>query len=735
MTFPKRSPHRSLGGLRLSGTVLATALALTVAPITASAIEAHAPAVDSLPPAVTTPPVTGGSGCTLAPPANELSEAPVSCIKADVVLDKVPTAGETTDVTVTIESEIAIEEAQLQIRLPQGLSIVSDGFSAPAERGLDTVATQNFALNEDGRTVTFTVKAEEAGAFQVQADVIDVKAPADERFAHSTEEITVGKTADTSKKGVSGTKSQGHNKEGDVVAKRNAVIPQKDGTAKVDVKAAAGEVCATGNLTYHTFDGAWHPGKRFSVSLMAQKTADAPATTLATGLTGAEDGTYELCGAASGAPLAAMWVQFSTQNASWEIVDMTGENPYVVASTTLTNVPTGTTQAIGTTSPSALHMPAFDAYDVHNKIYDVRGSGTDCWTAEEDTNCSKIKARWAPGNTNGGYYSTDPQVRSVFLTDAMPDARHPVVHEAGHNFQHLIYNWYWPSGDCPSPHSLHRVTGPVCAWTEGFPNAIAGYVMGDERYYYNTDTWIDLTQPGFQDNTIEPARPNMDNGDSVEGRVAGAMIELWKELDGGPESTFRNMDQYVSDTFDEWFNVDRPKSGLDSGKKARDILYNHSIDYRDVKRKELVTNGSLEDQGAGWAIEGGVVGSWGSFPAFDGRSYAWMGGNGVPNVDSLSQTVTIPKRGTSLLHFMMRIQTTEPRTEKADKLELQVIAGGVTNTVYTWWNSDFASAYSDRVLDLSQFAGQEVELRLVSTEDDGQQTNFVLDSISLYNTK
>ncbi|WP_460651678.1 hypothetical protein [Kribbella endophytica] len=677
---------------RTSATLVVSALAFSALPQTGLAVSpASAP-------------------CTLSP---AVGESPAGCVTAKLTLDRVPAVGQSATATVVLASEVDLPRAELAVRLPQGLRVTSDGFSAPQARGLDTVVTKPLALGRSGSKVTFTVLAEVAGPAQLQADLTDLSAPAAERSAHATREITVGATS----RAASARATDARRTDGSLVTQRPAAASP----------AAAGQICATGKLTYATYDGTWHPGRRVAVNILGRRTAAAETTTLASGLTAATDGTYRLCFKHSGPALAMMWAQFSTRTSWWEVTEMTGATPYFVDVAPLTNVPAGTTQSFGTVSPSALQMPAYDAFDVINNVYAMRGSGNECWTREETGTCSRLKARWAPGNTDGGYYNTDPAIRAVFLTDAMPDARHPVVHEAGHNLQHLLYNWYWPPFDCPSPHSLHRVTGPMCAWTEGFANAVTGYAMGDGRYYYNVTDWMDLMQTGFQNTSQAPARTNPDNGQDVEARVAGAMIALWRGTDGGPRRTLDNMDRYVSDSFEEWFTVDRPKSNLAVGKKALDVLARHTIVYGGTR--QAVTNGGLEDQGNGWTWTGGVVGAFGYYPAHTGRYYAWMGGNGVPNEDTLSQTVKVPARG--LLRFHLRIATTEPTTAKPDTLALQVVAGGNTTPLYTWSNTDAVPGYAERVIDLSNFAGQSVTLRFVSTEDQGEQTDFLLDDLSL----
>lgn len=703
---------RPASAARSAGALLTAALVLTVLP------------ADAAPPA-TAAPNPSEPVCTLAPPDNKESELPTRCVSAEVSINRAPALGESATVKVTLDSEVAIDRARLSIRLPQGLRITSGDFGAPRKRGLDTVETKELALDSAGRTVTFEVTADAHGPAQIQADVVDLDAPVVQRAAHATTELTVGATAGATREGVTGTRSRAHRTDGTVIRTGSA--------GRGRPSTVAGQICATGALRYATYDGTWHPGRRFSVTAKGRANVGGAPAVLATGLTGAADGSYKLCFPDKGEALAELWVEIATTSPYWQVTEMAGTTPYVVATAPLTDVPAGTTQAFGTTAPSALHMPAFDAYDVINRIYDVRGSGNPCWSKEETRVCSALKTRWAPGNTDGGYYSLAH--RSVFLTDEMPDARHPVVHEAGHNLYHLLYSWRWTGGDCPSPHFLHRASGPACAWTEGFPNAIVGYVMGDGRYYYTVDTWIDLTQTGFQDTSLEPLRTNPDNGDTCECRIAGSMIALWKQLDGGPQQTFRNMDSYSSDNYQEWFNVDRPKSGLPVGATAKDILFDYTVDYRDVSRLEAVTNGSLENKGAGWTWDNGVVGAYGGYQARTGRYYSWMGGNGTAGSDSMSQEVRIPSSGTHhLLEFFMKVQSEEPSRSADDHLDLQVVVGNQTTRVYSWIGGHPADAYTRRVIDLSRFAGKTVTLRWVSTEDDGEQTDFLLDDISVYST-
>lgn len=671
--------------------------------------------------------------CTLAPAAKQ-SHNPASCIKATVSLDRIPSVGESAKVTVALASEVEIAKAKLSVTVPKGLRITSSGFSTPKSQGLVSISSKTLALGQAGRSVSFTVTADEAGPAQIQADVVDVQKPEVDRTAHASTELTVGATAAGSTKGVKGTRSDARLKDGTIVKDAPAAAPKSaSSAAKGAAAAGASDVCATGTLQYSDYYGTWKPGQRVGVKVMSKATATSAPAVAASGVTTATGG-YNFCFRPATLNTVAMWVEFSTSNDWWQVTEMTGATPYALLSAEKANVRRGSVQDFGISVPSALHMRAFHAFDVINKVYDVRASGTSCWTYEETANCGKLKARWAPGNTDGGYYSTAAAVRSVFLTDEMPDASTTVVHEAGHNLQHLLYNWNFTTSNCPSPHYLDRSSAPGCGWTEGFPNGLVAYLFPDGRYYYNVNTWMNLRQTGFSDPSLPTSRTNPDNGDNCECRIAGALYGLWTTIDNGPQKTLDNMDRNSSEDFEEWFNVDRPKTGLDVSAKARNQLFKYTIDYRKGKRTENITNPGLEDQGQGWAWTNGVVGAYSGYQPFAGRFYSWMGGNGVESEDEMSQSdIAIPATGTSLLDFQLRVTSSEPTTVAADSFEVQVIdESGEASTVFFRTNIDKATVYTHRVVDLSAWAGQNVTLRFVSNEDAGQSSDFVLDNISVY---
>src|SRR6266508_2706674 len=252
----------------------------------------------------------------------------------------------------------------------------------------------------------------------------------------------------------------------------------------------------------------------------------------------------------------------------------------------------------------------------------------------------QVTNNWQPGSTDGTYYQTG--ARYIALADADPDSEHLVLHESGHAFQHMLWGFWWPASDCPSPHYIHLRSGAMCAWTEGFANAITGYVKGDGRFYWPNGAWVDLMNTTPYDPSQPASGTNMQDGDWVEGRVAGSMMDLWRSVDGGPAGTFDKLRRYTVGNYRDWFNDRRPLTGLDTSSATRDLLYRYTIDYRTGTSGAIVANGGFESGTTSWSITGGVVGNWTAYPAQQGSWYAWMGGNGTTNTDTLAQQITIP---------------------------------------------------------------------------------------------
>ncbi|GLZ40072.1 hypothetical protein [Actinokineospora sp. NBRC 105648] len=676
------------------------------------------------------------STCSLRQPVSEKSETPTSCVAADVSLDRLPAVGESATVTVTIRSQVDLDQANLAVRLPDTLKLATgdSGLSQPRVVGLSQLAEQRFALSTKGRTLKFGVTALAAGPAHIEADVTSADQPATDRSAHGFATLTVGGKAGTSRAGVTGTDS--------------AVVTRSAPPAALATTAAAGQICAKGAFQYADAKGAWKPGRTVTAKVVGKTTSAATAQYYATGLTGS-DGAYSVCFTSPVTTMYQVWVEFSTDSALWRVTNNAGTSVYTATTAAKTNVAGGTDAAFGTTAPTSANMRGWHAYDTVNKLWGIHGTSP-CWTTRETSNCQrKLTIHWQPGSTDGTYFQNGVPVaqRYVALADADPDSEHLVLHESGHALMDMLYAGWWPTSDCPSPHYLHARTGSSCAWTEGFANAIAGYTMGDGMFYWADGSGMDLmTTKWF--NSAQPAgRTNVENGDQVECRVAGATIDLWRKVDGGPTRTFASMIANSSSSYKEWFTVDRASAGLDVSSATRDLVYTHTIDYRTSTTtpptttvpptttppgSSIVANGGFESGTTGWTVTGGSVGQFTYYPAQAGSWYAWLGGNGQANTDTVSQSVTIPATaGTATLSYYLRVGTAETESTAYDTLKVQVVSGSTATTLKTYSNVDANTGYVKRTLDVSGYRGKTVTLKFLSVEDASLQTDFLVDTVAI----
>ncbi|WHM40921.1 mycolysin [Streptomyces sp. BPTC-684] len=518
--------------------------------------------------------------CTLNAPAKG-SEVPASCVNVTAALDHLPAVGEQATLTVDITAQTAVRRAGLSVQLPPSFQLAgkNEAFSASRTDAFGQKTGRTLSLTPGTHSVKLQVKAVAAGPAQIQADANDVDDPRPERGAHGAVQLTVGQTKGSSSKDVSVT--------------RGAATPADRQQAKgpatrpTPAKGSAGQVCISGSLGYQyqsAEDGTWNWDGTFTkptkngvvrnanVTLWGKATSSSGTQKLATGLTSGSDGSYNLCYTPSGSAMAQVWAQYSTESTSqWKVVDKNG-SLYSTVSNTLTNV--SKSQDLGALNVNAGQYRAWHTLDTLNKLWWNRGSSTGCWTSRQSgtasSPCTEMTFQWYPGSTVWPNWS--PYTDTVQLGDATPDAEHIVLHESGHALMGKLYGGkWWPNTDCPSPHYLDKSSGPVCAWTEGFANAVAFHTLGDTKYCWETS--------GCTNYANDRNTTGMDSGDTVETRVATSLIDLWSQDDGGWEKTLNLMTKDNSSTFREYFLTDRKAAGLDTSTKARTILYNHTIDY------------------------------------------------------------------------------------------------------------------------------------------------------------
>lgn len=358
-----------------------------------------------------------------------------------------------------------------------------------------------------------------------------------------------------------------------VVLAAGVVMPLAAGTA-----SATQPICLSGNLQFDYQSAEEGPTKptrtraarNASVELWGrEKSTDTDhKLNTDTQLTGAADGFFNLCHTpVTTTAMDHLFVRFSTRsNQVWRVTNNSG-TVYTHDTSTLNNVSANV--SLGVVKPTT-SARAWHAFDTINLLWSRRvNSTTPCWTTAEANaaTCTTLTLRWQTGSTSGPYYDLS---NNVYLSDADPDSEHTVLHEAGHFFQHRLYNGTFPTVTNCNPHYIPTASSATCAWTEGFADSVAAYLLGDQRYVFPNGSSTSFT-----------AGPGWQTGDHVQGNVDGALLQLWNEVDGSWDRTITTLSSHAPSTFADWFKNVRPTAvpPLSTTGAALTALDAHAINY------------------------------------------------------------------------------------------------------------------------------------------------------------
>ncbi|MEV4738944.1 mycolysin [Streptomyces sp. NPDC049555] len=529
-------------------------------------------------------PAAPSGTCTIRS-ADKNAEAPLSCLGVNASLDRLPAVGEQATLTVDIKAQADVKNAGLSVQLPPALRIVDKGagLAAPTTDAFGQRTSRKLALTPGTRSVELKVKAVAAGPAQIQADISDIDHPDPRRAGHDSVELTVGTSKGSTDKGISVSKARstkvadpgpGTRKPREVDPKVPAPAP----AATASAPAARAQVCVSGtfrNRFQSAEGGSWNakanrdePVSNANVTLWGKPTANGDTLKLATGMTGNGDGKFNLCYTPTTSVTSVAWVEFQTKaGRMWSVVGANG-GAYATSSYALNNISRST--SLGNVYANDAQSRAWHALDTLNKLWWNRGSTTNCWaSSEQDGRCTPITVQWYPGSTDGTYWNTGED--KIHLADNDPDSEHTTVHEAGHALQGKLYKGWWPQVSNCSPHYVDRTSSTSCAWTEGFANAVAFHTFNDTTYYWGNGGSLDLAN--------DRSTRGIDPGDACEARVATTLVDLWSQVDGGWTKSNTMMSRNPQSSFREYFVTDRPAHGLDTGTKAHDIIWKHTIWY------------------------------------------------------------------------------------------------------------------------------------------------------------
>ncbi|MFD5513615.1 RICIN domain-containing protein [Streptomyces sp. NPDC127051] len=385
-----------------------------------------------------------------------------------------------------------------------------------------------------------------------------------------------------------------------------AVVPLTASSA-----AAASPICLSGKLQFDYQSAEAGRGKptltkpvrNANVQLWGkEKSTDAPRQLTADyQYTAVADGGFNLCYTPTTTAMSSMWVRFSTESTKlWKVSDGNG-TVYTFDSPTKTDL--GASADLGTLKAS--NARAWHAFDTVNLLWWARNNPvSDCWSTHEANSdaCTELNIRWTANSADGPSYDL---ANTVHLAAADPDSEHTVLHEAGHFFQHRLYNGQFPAVTGCNPHFIDQASSASCSWTEAFGDSVAAYLLKDYRY-----VWPDGSSQNFTYTT------GWHTGDRVQGNVDGALLDLWNNVDGGWNGTVSVMTARQPATFAEYFQTGRPTANppLTTTGAALTSLAAHAINYGPTivgdGRTHVLTNGG------GLALErADQCGASGSSPA------------------------------------------------------------------------------------------------------------------------
>ena len=511
------------------------------------------------------------------------------CTNVVVEFASSPDVGAITTVDVSVTSVADLASGTLTVLVNDGFAIAdADGFAAagtkPSGVGELTAVSRGISLSAD-ETATFAIKVrgEYAGVGIVQAryrtagGIFDGGDEASAQFGRAAPLSPLGGAtekvlADATLAPVEPSPAP------------NATPPSSSQQpATQSQPGAPGASCASGGWRFDDENGASQPSRYFRVQVWDQ---DAGSNDLlASGFTDSS-GNYNLCFESTDADEGGgqeVYVRFvSNAGGAWRVRNTRASNSDYAYVSGVVNYADPGSHDFGNLQPTngaehrALH--AFDGiarlwlwhYSI-NSYLDNPGQSR------------KVVVNWTPTSSDGTYYSRD--FKDIHLKAADPDSDHTTIHEGAHALMDAIYNDDFPPAPNCNPHNIFNPSSTGCAWTEGWAEWVPARVLNDPYFRWADGSSLNLETPSWDNYTGA-------YGDTSEGRIAGALIDLsdsanenyWDRFSEGgstaaSEESYLTMLTGVSDTFNEFFVTDRDNAGYDTGYFARASLFHNTIDY------------------------------------------------------------------------------------------------------------------------------------------------------------
>ena len=583
------------------------------------------------PAGASTPSQQGNPGCDLVSSgsAPDRSEER-GCLRVTSTLSGAPAVGKTATLDITVQAAIGLSGVDITTELPPNLRWVS------APTGLTRGSRVSKAPHTRGTLQTaHTRRAFAAGQTLRYRGVVEAIAQGPSEIAvraDSTSAGTVSSAADPVHLTVGATSSQ----FGIPVDRDVAAVPAPAVAAAP--AAAPGDTCVSGSWTYTSKIGASQPGVAWKAEAF-DTDASGGDDLLATGSVSSTGG-YVLCfdnSTDEDATGQDVYVRFSADAGNWRVQTPDGY-VYSYSSAPVTNVATGSNTTRSLTLGDSSQMRAAWAFDAVRKSWDFKPGS--CWDLSGP--CRPVVVLWTPDSVDGTYYA--PWSDDVHLAAIDPDAPTTVIHEAAHSIMDDIYEDNYPPFPNCNPHGITGSSSTGCAYSEGFAEWFPASVLNDPFY-----RWPGGQELNLEDNT---QMSGWDTGDTVEGRVAGALIDLTDANNEGADTitepfvtNWTVIQNALPNTFAEYWTA-RGAAGLNVGSSALALLAQNTIQYGAQSAACGATWSQVNAYPGGYTAEvkvtagPGPITGWKvtfTLPSGTTITNAW---NGVPSGNSGTVTVT-----------------------------------------------------------------------------------------------
>jgi hypothetical protein len=487
------------------------------------------------------------------------------CLRVTSTLSAAPAVGRSATLDVTVQAAIDLSAVDVTTELPPNLRWVT------APTGLTQGTRVSKAPHNRGTLQTaHTRRAFAAGQTLHYRGVVEAVAAGPAEIAVRASS-TAGGTISTADDPVHLTIGTTSSKLGIAVDRTVAAVPSGV-AAPAAASAAPGDTCINGSWLWTDHNGGIQPGVAWKAEAY-DADASGGDDLLATGSVG-PTGVYVLCfdnSTDEDGTGQDVYVKFTADAGNWRVQTFDGY-VYTYSSTPVSNVATGSNTNLSLTPGDASQMRAAEAFDAVRRGWDFKPGS--CW--DLSGSCRPVVVLWTPDSTDGTYYA--PWSDDVHLAASDPDAPTTVLHEAGHSIMDDIYEDNYPPFPNCNPHGIPATSSTGCAWTEGFAEWWPASVLNDPFYRWPGGGYMDLENVG-------PYESNWDRGDAVEGRVAGALIDLTDSNNEGDDTITEEfatnwsvIQNSLPNTFAEYWTA-RGAAGLPVDTAALALLAQNSIEY------------------------------------------------------------------------------------------------------------------------------------------------------------